>query len=121
MFKAITPVLRVADLQRSIDWYTRLLDFAVLWRADNDGGGENCMLESGKTSLMLSTGPHLGEKPGFSGTLYFETTGVDELYQRIKQQVDVVWPLEQMSYGTREFGIRDPDRYILAFAESRNS
>jgi hypothetical protein len=28
-----------------------------------------------------------------------------------------VWPLEQQEYGTREFGIRDPDGYVLAFAE----
>jgi hypothetical protein len=26
-----------------------------------------------------------------------------------------------MEYGTREFGIRDPDGYVLAFAEQRGN
>jgi len=26
------------------------------------------------------------------------------------------WPIEDMSYGTREFGIEDCNGYILAFA-----
>ena len=66
---------------------------------------------------MLSTGSHLGDKPVFSGTLYFNIDGVEELFERIKDQVEIVWPLELMEYGTREFGIRDCDGYTLAFAE----
>ena len=117
MFKSIMPVLRVKDVQRAIDWYTQQLGFAVRWRAENDGAGENCLLESGKTSLIVSSGSHLGEQPGFSGTLYFEMSGVDQFYQRIKDAVEIAWPLDNMSYGTREFGIRDPDGYTLAFVE----
>jgi uncharacterized glyoxalase superfamily protein PhnB len=75
------------------------------------------MLQAGETRLMLSTGSHLGDKPGFAGTLYFETTGVREFYGQIKDQVEIVWPLESMEYGTLEFGIRDRDGYTLAFAE----
>src|SRR4029077_8710237 len=111
------------DLDRAIEWYTRKLGFTLAWRAANDGEGENCMLTAGNTSLMLSTGSHLGVKPQFSGTLYFETAGVREVYERIKDQAEIVWPLEAMEYGTLEFGIRDPDGYTLAFAEplSRDS
>ena len=111
------PVLRVADIERSVDWYTRVLGFMVSWRAPNDGGGENCMLHSGESRVLLSTGSHLGDKPAFTGTLYFETEGVRDLYARIRDQVEIVWPLELMEYGTLEFGIRDPDGYTLAFAE----
>jgi catechol 2,3-dioxygenase-like lactoylglutathione lyase family enzyme len=111
------PVLRVADLQRAIDWYTRVLGFDVSWRSPNDGGGENCMLRAGESRLMLSTGSHLGDKPAFTGTLYFETNGVRDLYARVRDQVEIVWPLELMEYGALEFGVRDPDGYLLAFAE----
>jgi len=110
------PVLRVADLERAIDWYVRL-GFTLCWRAPNDGGGENSMLEAGETSLMLSTGSHLGDKPAFTGTLYFATSGVRELYELVKDTVEMVWPLSEMDYGTLEFGIRDRDGYLLAFAE----
>jgi hypothetical protein len=43
-FKTIVPVLKVADLQRAVDFYTSVLGFTVCWHAANDGGGENCML-----------------------------------------------------------------------------
>ena len=31
---------------------------------------------------------------------------------------EVVWPLEVMDYGQKEFGIRDGDGYMLAFTEA---
>jgi catechol 2,3-dioxygenase-like lactoylglutathione lyase family enzyme len=113
----IVPVLRVSDLQKSVAFYTGVLGFTVVWRAANDGGGENCMLQAGSAALLLSTGTHLGDKPQFTGTLYFHMAGVRELFERIKDKVEIVWPLETMDYGQTEFGIRDRDGYTLAFAE----
>jgi catechol 2,3-dioxygenase-like lactoylglutathione lyase family enzyme len=116
-FKKIVPVLKVSDLQRAVDFYTGVLGFTVAWRAGNDSGGENCMLQAGATDLLLSTGSHLGDKPQFTGTLYFHMAGVREFFERVKNRAEVVWPLETMDYGQREFGIRDGDGYTLAFAE----
>ena len=116
-FKKIVPVLKVSDMQKSVDFYTGVLGFTVAWRAANDGGGENCMLQAGAANLLLSTGSHLGDKPQFTGTLYFHMAGVQEFFERIKDQVQIVWPLETMNYGQKEFGIRDCDGYNLAFAE----
>jgi len=117
-FKKIVPVLKVSDMQKSIDFYTGILGFAVCWRAANDGGGENCMLQAGATELLLSTGSHLGDKPQFTGTLYFHMTGVRECFHQVKNKVEIVWPLQTMDYGQTEFGIRDCDGYTLAFAEA---
>jgi uncharacterized glyoxalase superfamily protein PhnB len=111
------PVLKVTDLERATAFYTGVLGFKVCWKNANDGGGDNVMLESGATSVLLSTGSHLGETPAFTGTLYFNMSGVQELFERIKDQVEIVWPLETMEYGQKEFGIRDRDGYVLAFAE----
>ena len=41
---------------------------------------------------------------------------VDAYYESIKEKVSILWPLQDMSYGTREFGIKDCDGYNLAFA-----
>jgi uncharacterized glyoxalase superfamily protein PhnB len=117
--KKIVPVLRVLEMQRAVDFYTCILDFAVCWRAANDGGGENCMLTAGDTNVLLSTGSHLGDRPTFSGTLYFHMEGVRDFFENIRHKVDLVWPLETMTYGQTEFGIRDCDGYTLAFAESQ--
>jgi uncharacterized glyoxalase superfamily protein PhnB len=116
-FLTIVPVLKVADLPRSLEFYTNVLGFTVAWQAENDGGGENAMLQAGQTSVLLSTGSHLGDKPQFTGTLYFNMSDVRQFFEEIKGQVEVVWPLEIMDYGQQEFGIRDRDGYVLAFAE----
>jgi catechol 2,3-dioxygenase-like lactoylglutathione lyase family enzyme len=117
-FCSIVPVLKVGDLQRAVDFYTAILGLSVAWRADNDGGGENAMLTAGAISVLLSTGAHLGDTPQFTGTLYFNIKGVDGFFESIREKVAIVWPLETMDYGQREFGIRDPDGYVLAFAET---
>jgi uncharacterized glyoxalase superfamily protein PhnB len=116
--KCILPVLKGSDMQKAVTFYTGVLGFTVAWRAANDGGGENCMLQAGAARLLLSTGSHLGDKPQFTGTLYFHMAGVHEFFERIKDQVEIVWPLETMDYGQKEFGIRDGDGYTLAFAEA---
>jgi catechol 2,3-dioxygenase-like lactoylglutathione lyase family enzyme len=113
------PTLRVSDLESSVRFYTGPLGFGIVWRSPGDGGGENCMLESGHVALLLTTEAHPGDPPRFTGTLYFDTDGVDELWVALKDRVEVAWPLSGMDYGTREFGIRDPDGYVLAFAEQR--
>jgi hypothetical protein len=118
-FRSAMPVLKVTDLQRSVAFSTQVLGFDVCWQAANDGGGENCMLEAGATNLLLSTGSQLGDQPPqFTGSLYFQTPGVGDFFERVRDMVEVVWPLEVMDYGQLEFGIRDPDGYVLAFAEA---
>lgn len=117
-FQSIVPVLRVAAMQRAVDFYTGVLAFAVEWRRPGDAGDELCMLRAGDTAVLLSTGSHLGGEPQFTGTLYFNMEGVAEYFERVKDRVTLVWPLEEMEYGQREFGLRDPDGYLLAFAEA---
>ncbi|HKW14665.1 MAG TPA: glyoxalase superfamily protein [Candidatus Krumholzibacteria bacterium] len=116
----VMPVLRVTDIDRSLAFYRDLLGFELAWRAANDGGGENCMLGRDTVVLLLSTGDHLGKVPAFTGSFYFNMDGVADLYATLKDKVEMVWPLEEMDYGTLEFGVRDPDGYLLAFAEERS-
>jgi uncharacterized glyoxalase superfamily protein PhnB len=117
-FLKIVPVLKVSDMQKSIAFYTGVLGFTVCWQAAHDGGGENCMLAAGATSLLLSTGSHLGDNPQFTGTLYFHMSDVRDFFEIVRDKAEVVWPLETMDYGQLEFGIRDGDGYVLAFAEA---
>src|SRR6516165_9979906 len=116
-FKRIVPVLKVSDMQKSVDFYTGVLGFSVAWRAANDGGGENCMLQAGTTALLLSTGSHLGDRPQFTGTLYLHMSGVQEFFELVKGRAEVVGPLEEMEYRQWGFGMRDGDGYTLAVAE----
>jgi uncharacterized glyoxalase superfamily protein PhnB len=116
-FLTIVPVLKVVELPRALEFYTNVLGFTLAWQAKNDGDGENAMLRAGNTCVLLSTGSHLGDKPQFTGTLYFHMNGVRQFFEEIKERVEIVWSLETMDYGQQEFGIRDRDGYVLAFAE----
>jgi catechol 2,3-dioxygenase-like lactoylglutathione lyase family enzyme len=116
-FERFVPVLKVRDLQESIDYYTRHFGFALRWRADNDGGGENCLMELDSLALLFSTGSHLGGDPQFTGTLYVHMEDVESIYEKVKDSVLLAWPLEIMEYGQKEFGVRDCNGYCLAFAE----
>lgn len=121
----VMPAMRVTDLDGAIRFFTGLLGFQVAWRTTDDcaddgnprpGSGETAMLEAGGVALLLSTGSHLGGPPAFTGVLYFQMQGVSELYQSLLGKVDFAWHLEQMPYGTLEFGVRGPDSYTLAFS-----
>ena len=52
-----------------------------------------------------------------TGTIYFFVPNVDEYYNAIEDEAIVQWPLQTMSYGTREFAVRDCNGYTLAFAQ----
>ena len=117
-FKRVIPVLKVRDLEETIDFYIRHFGFSLCWRAANDGSGENGMVQLGDISILFSTGAHLGSEPQFSGSIYIDMVGVEEFYEKVKDAVPIVWPLETMDYGSKEFGVRDCNGYTLAFSEA---
>jgi catechol 2,3-dioxygenase-like lactoylglutathione lyase family enzyme len=90
-FKRVVPVPKVSDMRKSVDFYTGVLGFSLAWRAANDGG-ENCMLQAGATAPLLSTGPHLGDRLQFTGTLYFNMAGVQEFFERVKGRAVTPYP-----------------------------
>ena len=110
--KELIPLLKVRNLNETLDFYRDALGFELCWRE-----GDTASVRCGGACLMLSTGSNLGETPTLSGTIYFYPDDVDQLWERLRHGADVAWELQTMSYGTREFGIRDPNGYCLAFAE----
>jgi len=84
---------------------------------NHDGSDVALLAAGGAAEIMLSNGTHLGGTPAFTGTLYFSITGVREYWEKLEARVDVVWPLNQMDYGSLEFGIHDLAGYTLAFSE----
>ena len=108
-------LLRCRDVSETRRFYGGVLGFEV-W----DGPEQTCSVRpagGSKSTVIFAAAANLGEGPVMSGTVYFFVDDVAAYYESIKDSVDVIWPLQDMAYGTREFGITDCNGYHLAFAQ----
>lgn len=113
------PSLLSSDLAATLRFYTDVLGFELTGcypDADDPGWIE---LSRGGAVIRFFDRPHEGEpqRPTLSGTLYFHPESVDALARELDGRVSFEWGPEVMDYGMREFAVRDPDGYLLAFAE----
>jgi catechol 2,3-dioxygenase-like lactoylglutathione lyase family enzyme len=61
----------------------------------------------------------VGEAPGSTNEVSFVVTDIEALWNRVKDKVNVVNPLEQTPWGTYRFVIQDPDGHLLAFGQKQ--
>ncbi|NIR52520.1 hypothetical protein GWO43_28405 [candidate division KSB1 bacterium] len=118
--KDLSLMLKTGDLQASIDFYTEILGFQVctLWPEQNP---TFCILDHGDVRVMFYVDENQCDpEPVLTGHLYIDADDVQDLYERIKDQVEIVWGPEVYHYGRREFAIKDCNGYVLAFSESTN-
>jgi ankyrin repeat protein len=124
--REITPMLRVPDVRRTLEWYVRL-GFAEKGRYEEGGVFYWAMLALGKAHLMLNLGAAADDPPV---TLWFSLERVTALYEALKAQqleaaqspaghtVEFVQHLHEPHYGGREFTIRDLNGFALTFQGS---
>ena len=112
--RAIRPMLAVNNIDDTILFYRNVLQFECVNRLDGWAA-----LQKDNVEIMISLpnahGPF--EKPTLTGSLYFNSSDVDALWNEIKGKVSVVYPIENFFYGMREFAIRDNNGYILQFGQ----
>src|SRR5439155_8306625 len=48
---------------------------------------------------------------------YIRMEGVKELYEAVKNRIEIKMPLRKQVYGDWEFEVKDPNGYILVFSE----
>jgi catechol 2,3-dioxygenase-like lactoylglutathione lyase family enzyme len=116
-FRGLAPMLRTPDLPGSIAFYVDTLGFALHARSDADGWAS---LRRDPLELMLATpNAHAAQAaPAFTGSLYFrldDAAAVDALWTSLQGKARACYRPETFGYGMREFGIYDPDGYLLQF------
>jgi len=121
----IIATLRCSNMRRSVDFYTRILDFQ---RADGDGE-----LDDPSFSVLARDGAHLflSSHRGdgvFGAVVAVTTTDIDALFRTFRErgletpgnpdapQEVHEGPLDQ-TWGTREFYVDDPDGNTLRFTQ----
>jgi catechol 2,3-dioxygenase-like lactoylglutathione lyase family enzyme len=131
-FAETTPALPSADLGRSLDFYEDILGFD---RVHAEGGFAILRRDSATLHLWGATDDSWHtrqewERPVVSGAESFiagtascrvKVVGVDELYAQCSDR-GVVHPnahITDTDWGTREFGVLDPDGNLIGFYEER--
>src|SRR5512133_724797 len=99
----------VASLEKSRQFYEETLGF------ERDAFYAPTQWQSYK--CQDSTYFAVGEGPGSTNQISFTLADVEALWERIKDKVEVINPLEQTPWGTYRFVIRDPDGNLLAFGQ----
>jgi predicted enzyme related to lactoylglutathione lyase len=120
-----SSVLVVSDIESTISWYRTNLGF----NADPFPEAPPyvfCILSKDGVDIMLQRlagyqKPELySKRPGGVWDVYLRVKGVKEFAERVSKlpEVMVVEPLRRQPYGQTEIVIRDPNGYVLVFAEA---
>lgn len=112
-------MLATLDLAKTIEFYERFLGFKCQGKYPEENP---CWasLANGETEIMFSL-PNAHEpfeKPILTGSIYIYIENIDELWERLKDEVEVIYGIENFDYGMREFGIRDCNGYVLNLGEN---
>ena len=90
--QSLTPMLRTWDLRASIAFYTEVLGFECESLSE-DGAGR--LRRDGASIMLAGPNQHEGDTaPAFTGSLYFHTDDVDDLWQRLKDKARICYPIE---------------------------
>jgi uncharacterized glyoxalase superfamily protein PhnB len=112
--RGVSIALSTDDIARSVTFYVEQLGFTCTVRLDRFA-----RVRLGAADIMLALPPAHAPWTGpcFTGALYLEVEDVNALWARLCARVRVVYPIETMDYGVREFGILDDSGYQLSFAQ----
>jgi uncharacterized glyoxalase superfamily protein PhnB len=130
-FSDVTPNLIVTDIDRSIAFYRDVLGFSVVTTVPDSAPFVFAWMRRDDVSVFLNTAgsvkealPDLAARAvGGTNTMFMiveaETPaeGIDALFDLVKSKARVVMPLKDQFYGMREFGIEDPDGYVIFAAQ----
>ena len=106
----LTLLLRTNDLKQTREFYESVLGFDAF-----DSAEGTLTVEKHGAKLIFTD--IWGAPDGFSGTIYFTVPDVDRYFASLQGKVEVAWPVQDMSYGSREFGMKDCNGYNLAFQQ----
>lgn len=111
---------RARDAAALIDYLQDVLGFVLTARYDDGGRVAHAELRrpDGRGGVMLGDvqeGAEWSPEPGGAG-LYVVADDIDTLYERVvAKDAQVITPLADTPYGSREFAVRDPEGNMWSF------
>lgn len=120
--RSASPGFTVSDIQRSMAWYRDVLGLVVGEKWEQDGKVMGVEMRAGSIVVWLGQDDWAKGRDRLKGVgvrIYCQTAqNLDKLAAGIKARGGVLDhdPVTQ-SWGTRDFGITDPDGYKFTIAE----
>ena len=112
---SIAPIFQVANLQRSIDFYTRVMGFELGWTAGQPLDRASFCRDSVEITVEVDPSPARAKA-------YIQVRGVDEIYARLSAAgAKITVPPADRFYGMRDGRIADPDGNHIGIGESLES
>jgi uncharacterized glyoxalase superfamily protein PhnB len=120
--ESTTPCFAVADISQTTRWYEENLGF------EGDPFPPNepyvfAILRRDDVEIMLQRLENY-QKPDIYGlrsggvwNVYIRMRGVKQLYDEVREKVEILQPLRKQPYGQWEFEVKDPNGYVLVFSE----
>ncbi len=121
-FFGVLPVFLVDDVLKAVEYYRDVLGFEVDFlygtppyyasvSRDDAIFNFNLSEPAGRRNNIASAGP------GNGVDAYVVVSDVDEVYEEMRESgANVVFPIESLEYGMREFHIEDLNNYRIAIA-----
>jgi hypothetical protein len=112
-------MIHVPDVRATVAWYENIGFTIKATYADETGDNFSFAIMSfgEATEVMFSTDGETSNTRRREVDLYVYTDNVDELYERLKDSVDVVEKPHDTFYGMHELIIRDLNRFWITFGE----
>jgi predicted enzyme related to lactoylglutathione lyase len=117
----ISPVLLVADLERSVAWYTERLGFVCEVHGEPPNfatasrDGETILLALAPKGSKLVPHWQIVEK---MWNVYIRVDDVDAIYAEVQERgTEIDYTIYNAPHGFREFGVTDPDGHDIAFGQ----
>jgi len=112
----LTPMIWTEQIKETIQFYQEKLGFTC--HEYNEEWGWASLGKDEVGIMVAKPNQHITfTNPSFSGSFYFTTDKVDELWEQLKDQVKVCYPIENFEYGMRDFAIYDNNGYMLQFGQ----
>jgi len=115
-------MIHVPDVRATVDWYEGI-GFKVVETYGDDGDGLSfaVLTFGGSSRVMFNSGGQAISRDRRDVDLYVYASNVDDIYQRLKDRVEVIERPHDTFYGMREFIIRDLNRFWMTFGQTSNS